>query len=91
MNVKTKICSVILNYNDAETTEQLVRLIHEYDVPEEIVVVDNASTDDSWDQLKGLEDQKVHVIRAEKNGGYGAGNNFPSRRKLWSTVRQPMC
>ena len=79
MNVKTKICSVILNYNDAETTEQLVRLIHEYDVPEEIVVVDNASTDDSWDQLKGLEDQKVHVIRAEKNGGYGAGNNFGVR------------
>lgn len=79
MNMKTKICSVILNYNDAETTEQLVRLIHEYDVPEEIVVVDNASTDDSWDQLKGLEDQKVHVIRAEKNGGYGAGNNFGVR------------
>ncbi|WP_432629862.1 glycosyltransferase family 2 protein [Brotaphodocola sp.] len=79
MNGKMKICSVILNYNDAETTEQLVRLIHEYDVPEEIVVVDNASTDDSWDQLKGLEDEKVHVIRSEKNGGYGAGNNLGVR------------
>ena len=87
MNVKTKICSVILNYNDAETTEQLVRLIHEYDVPEEIVVVDNASTDDSWDQLKGLEDQKVHVIRAEKNEREII-LVFAMRS---STVRQPMC
>lgn len=70
---------VILNYNDAVTVEKLVRLIHDYRVVEQIVVVDNASTDDSMERLKELQDHKVDVIRADKNGGYGAGNNLGVR------------
>lgn len=71
-----KINCVILNYNDAETTEKLVKNICGYDCLHQIVVVDNASTDDSLVRLKLLEDSKVIVISAESNGGYGAGNNL---------------
>ena len=70
---------VILNYNDAATTEDLVRRIRGYGSLDHIVVVDNASADDSFARLAALQDRKVTVIRAEKNGGYGAGNNLGVR------------
>ena len=59
-----KINCVILNYNDADTTGKLVRQIREYDSLNQIVVVDNASTDDSAERLKELEDEKVVVLAA---------------------------
>lgn len=70
---------VILNYNDADTVEKLVGLIRDYPVLDHIVVVDNASTDDSTQRLKPFADEKVQIICAEKNGGYGAGNNLGLR------------
>ena len=72
---------VILNYNDADTTMGLVREICGYQALDRIVIVDNASTDDSWDKLEALvvENSKIDVLRAEKNGGYGAGNNLGVR------------
>ncbi len=74
-----KISCVILNYQDGETVEKLVRLIHDYDYLDEIVVVDNGSADDSAQRLSGLADEKVKFLQAEKNGGYGAGNNLGVR------------
>jgi GT2 family glycosyltransferase len=71
-----KINCVILNYNDAGTVENLVRRIKDYRCLDRIVVVDNASTDDSWQRLKSLKGGKIDLIRAERNQGYGAGNNL---------------
>ena len=70
---------VIVNYNDADTVINLVDRVHEYLCFDQIVVVDNASTDDSWQRLERLRDDKVAVIRGEKNGGYGYGNNLGVR------------
>lgn len=70
-----RICCIILNYNDAPTAMALTKEIKDYECLDSIVVVDNCSTDDSWEQLKGLRDtDKVHVLRTEENGGYGSGN-----------------
>ncbi len=74
-----KIACVILNYNDAGTVEVLVQGIRDYSCIDQIVLVDNASTDDSFARLCRLRDGKISVIRAEKNGGYGAGNNLGVR------------
>ena len=81
-----QLSCVILNYNDAETTEKLVMQIADYDVLHQIIVVDNASTDDSLERLRKLESDanasqscKVHVISADHNGGYGSGNNLGVR------------
>ena len=78
-----QLSCVILNYNDAETTEKLVMQIADYDVLHQIIVVDNASTDDSLERLRKLESDanasqscKVRVISADHNGGYGSGNNL---------------
>ena len=71
-----RVNCVIVNYNDGHTVQSLVEKIHDYGILEQIVVVDNASTDDSWQHLKQLRDEKVAVIRGEKHGGYGYGNNL---------------
>lgn len=70
-----KISCIILNYNDAKTTEMLVKRFREYQVLNSIVIVDNCSTDDSVKILKELKEEKVHLIHTRKNGGYGYGNN----------------
>ena len=53
--MSTRLSCVILNYNDAETTEKLVKQITDYSVLHQIIVVDNASMDDSLERLKKLE------------------------------------
>ena len=70
---------MILNYNDADTVIDLLNRIHGFRCFENIVVVDNASTDNSWQRLKELQDDKIAVIQSEKNGGYGYGNNLGVR------------
>ena len=70
---------VILNFNDAPTTINLVGLIKEYSHLDFIVVVDNCSTDDSWERLQSCKNDKVHVVKSPRNGGYGAGNNVGLR------------
>lgn len=76
---------VIVNYNDADKTSELVQLIQGYDCLQNIVVVDNASTDDSLEQLKGLAGDKVIILEAQTNGGYGAGNNYGVRYSIEKT------
>lgn len=74
-----KINCVVLNYNDADTVMSLLNRIRGFRCFENIVVVDNASTDNSWQRLKELQDDKIAVIQSEKNGGYGYGNNLGVR------------
>lgn len=74
-----KISCVILNYNDASTTEEQVNRIRGYHCLDYVVIVDNGSSDDSVTRLSALTDDKVILVQAEKNGGYGAGNNLGIR------------
>ncbi len=74
-----KISCIILNYNDASTTINLVESIKNNSILDFIIVVDNCSSDDSWEKLQGYKSEKIHVIKSEKNGGYGAGNNVGLR------------
>ena len=76
MDADTNICAVILNYNDAQTTIKLTESWKNSKVIRNIIIVDNCSTDDSWEKLgefkeeydKGLIDTTQHVIKAEKGG-----------------------
>ena len=79
-----KINCVILNYNDASTVLELINEIGGYQALDRIVIVDNASTDDSWDVLQTLKTKYAHVdlLRSENNGGYGAGNNLGVRHAV---------
>lgn len=73
---KQMVDVVILNYNDAITTINLVNEIAKYDIISHLLIVDNRSTDDSYTKLKELSSCKVKCIKANHNGGYGYGNNI---------------
>ncbi len=67
---------VILNYNDLENTKNMLNQIKDYECLNKIVVVDNASKDDSYNELKKYESKKIIILEAKKNKGYAAGNNI---------------
>ena len=57
---------IILNYNDFRTTMNLINEIHDYKCIDHIIVVDNLSSDNSYEKLKENSDNKVIVISTEK-------------------------
>lgn len=63
---------VIPNYNHGRYLENTIRsFLSQTHVPAEIIVVDDASTDDSWPTLLRLSDEipKLTIIRRTTNGG----------------------
>jgi len=66
---------LIINYNDALTTKKLLNNIKEYSCLQYIVVVDNGSTDHSFEELKTYQSDKIHIIRREGRN-FGAGINY---------------
>lgn len=70
---------VILNYNDATTTIEILSKIIRYEIITHIVVVDNCSTDNSLQILSSHASSKVDVVKSDRNGGYGYGNNYGIR------------
>lgn len=69
------LACLILNYNDAETTSKLINQLQSYKTVNHILIVDNCSTDDSYQVLSKFQTSKIHVLRTDRNGGYGYGNN----------------
>lgn len=70
---------VILNYNDWENSSRLVEELETFPLFSYIVIVDNASTDDSLSHLSALQNERVKLLCAKENQGYGAGNNLGLR------------
>lgn len=70
-----KLGLVIINYNDYKTTSRLLNNIKSYSCLDRIVVVDNASTDDSYKMLKEFESNRITIIKNRENKGYAAGLN----------------
>ena len=75
-----KIALVVLNYNNATETSNFVRSISAFKEIEAIQIVDNASTDCSYDELSftacQLKSRGVYLAESPTNNGYGSGNNF---------------
>ena len=70
-----KLGFVIVNYNDANTTIRLLNQIKDYKNIDQIIVVDNNSTDDSVKKLKKLKSKKIKIIENKENKGYASGLN----------------
>lgn len=69
-------CLIVLNYNDFDMTKSFVEQIKKFQIIDKIIVVDNCSTDNSFEILKEMSSNKVDVIRTDANKGYATGNNF---------------
>lgn len=82
-NGNMKLAIIILNYNTWELTAQFItKQLKKLNLPlnTTIVVIDNASTNNSAIELQRLSKQLNYVfLKSEKNGGYAAGNNIALR------------
>jgi len=69
-----KLSVVIPVYNEAATIAELISRVHAVDVPKQIIVVDDGSTDGTRDVLEGLKGryENVRVLLQPRNRGKGA-------------------
>lgn len=76
-----KTIFLIVNYNDYKTTITLIDNIKDYDSIDKIVIVDNNSTDNSFNKIKDYigENKKIEIIKNSSNKGYGSGINFGAK------------
>jgi len=70
------IIVILLNFNDSESVQEFIYSHQHFKRIEKIIVVDNCSTDDSFEKIKAINSEKVELISSLKNGGYSYGNNF---------------
>ncbi len=70
---------VILNYNSADLTIRLAKMVEQYPSIDYIVLVDNCSTDNSYNELKKIENNRIIIHETGKNGGYSFGNNYGAK------------
>jgi GT2 family glycosyltransferase len=78
-NEKNIILSfILLNYNNVDYTIPCIYSIERtVTVPFEIIIVDNASTDDSIEKLSQIEE--IKLVKNKTNRGFCAGNNDGAR------------
>lgn len=73
-DIKMSVSVVIVNYNSRNLLQQCLRQLELQTVlPIEVVVVDNASTDDS--EKVRMASAPLRILKMKKNIGFAAGNN----------------
>lgn len=82
-----KVYIVVLNYNGAKDTIPCLESLEELNYENfEVIVIDNASTNNSSTLIKQWLAQKeafnFYFIQSPQNGGYAAGNNIGIRYAL---------
>ena len=74
-----EIIVLILNYNSCGLTTKCVNKLLDISENLKILVVDNCSTDSSYEKLSACflkDSQRVEIIKTDVNLGYANGNNF---------------
>jgi N-acetylglucosaminyl-diphospho-decaprenol L-rhamnosyltransferase len=67
---------IILNYNDSATTISYLKNIKKFKNVDNIIVIDNCSTDNSLNDLYKVKSNKVEILKTNQNKGYAYGNNY---------------
>lgn len=75
------IYTIIVTYNGAPWIEKCLQHLLDSSTLTHIIIVDNASTDNTPDLIKKYEG-KFDLIRSEKNLGFGGGNNIGIQHAL---------
>lgn len=70
------ISVITINYNDARRVIKFVKGISKYGILDHIIIVDNNSTDNSFEMLSKIANDKIKLISSGINKGYGYGNNY---------------
>lgn len=67
-----KISVVIPVYNERNTITEIVKRVQEVDLEKEIIIVNDNSSDGTWEILKGMTGDNLKIIFHDKNQGKGA-------------------
>jgi glycosyltransferase involved in cell wall biosynthesis len=67
-----KLSVVIPVYNEERWIEEVLRRVQAVEIPKEIIIVDDCSTDRTRDILKTITDDNVRIFLQERNQGKGA-------------------
>jgi len=59
-------------YNEASTIIQVAELVLAQEPVQELIIVDDASTDDTWKALQDLRDPRIRLLQHTQNQGKGA-------------------
>lgn len=77
--MKNQLSIIIVNYNKYQLTQKCIESISKniYDIEYEIIVVDNCSPNESFNELlkMNFNNKNIKVIRNDVNNGFGYGNN----------------
>ena len=76
--MQKKLGMVIVNYNDFDLTHRLLDNIKDYKCLDHIVVVDNNSSDNSFEKLKEFESNRITIIK-NSNRQYSSGLNVGAK------------
>lgn len=72
-----KVCIVILNYMTYEMSIDIVKQLRDLGFSEAIIVVDNNSNNESYEELQKVKDLfDIVLLKSTRNVGYAAGNNL---------------
>lgn len=72
-----KVFIILLNYNGYKDTLEAVKSLEKISYENyKIVIVDNNSTDNSYNILKEKLGEKHYIVQSGKNGGFAFGNNI---------------
>ena len=77
-----KLVFVIINYNDFKNTKRLFDNIKDYEIMDQIYIVDNHSTDDSYFKLKNIKNKKLKIIRTIENKGFSFALNIAAKEVI---------
>jgi N-acetylglucosaminyl-diphospho-decaprenol L-rhamnosyltransferase len=77
MNQLKFVSVLIVNYNTGNYAEACIKsLLNQSNIKIEIIIVDNASVDDSVNVLKNAFGKKITLIESKENLGFGRANNL---------------
>lgn len=75
MQLKIDVSVIIPAFNARATISHLVhKLLSEQTLSMEVIVVDDGSTDDTWEILSAITDERLILIHQENQGVYAARN-----------------
>ncbi len=70
-----KLSVIVPVYNEQETVKQILEKLIKVEEVCEAIVVDDGSTDDTWDEIQKVESKKIKSFQKE-NGGKGSAVRY---------------